>query len=153
MRIGLISDTHNHFDARLPQLFEGVDHILHAGDIGQFAVIRQLEEIAPVTAVLGNTDHFLPLQLFELLELASRRFLVHHIVNPHAPSEALRERLARDEPHVVVGGHSHRPHAETIGPVFYINPGYAGHMRFGQPRTVAILHCGHRDLRPEFRAL
>ena len=55
-RIAVLSDTHNYFDPRLPRLFAGVDHILHGGDIGLPAIILALEQIAPVTAVAGNTD-------------------------------------------------------------------------------------------------
>ncbi|MCX6903041.1 MAG: metallophosphoesterase family protein [Verrucomicrobia bacterium] len=153
MKIALISDTHNYFDPRLPTLFEGVDHILHAGDIGQSAILDQLGQIAPVTAVLGNNDLGLRLRSFELIVLGWRKFLVHHIVNPLAPSEALRQRLTLEAPEVVVSGHSHKAGSGTIGPTFFINPGYAGRPRFGQPRSVAILHCEDRELRPEFLSL
>ncbi|HAV64105.1 MAG TPA: YfcE family phosphodiesterase, partial [Verrucomicrobiales bacterium] len=56
MRIGVISDTHGYLDPKIPALFQGVEHILHAGDIGYASIILELEQIAPVTAVLGNTD-------------------------------------------------------------------------------------------------
>ena len=56
LRVGVISDTHDFFDPRLPVLFAGVDRILHAGDIGMPWVILELEQIAPVTAVIGNSD-------------------------------------------------------------------------------------------------
>ena len=56
MKIGVISDTHNFLDPQIPELFAGVSHILHAGDIGLPRVLTQLESIAPVTAVGGNTD-------------------------------------------------------------------------------------------------
>jgi hypothetical protein len=54
--IGVISDTHGHLDPRVFELFAGVDHILHAGDIGSPGGVLQLEKIAPVTAVAGNCD-------------------------------------------------------------------------------------------------
>jgi uncharacterized protein len=153
MKIGLISDTHDHFDPRLPVLFQEVEHILHAGDIGRATVLGQLERIAPVTAVLGNNDLDLCLPSFAVIQLASKKFLLHHIVNPHSPSEALRQRLLRDQPEVVVGGHSHTADFTTLGTVLFINPGYAGRPRFGQPRSVAILHCGDGETRPEFLLL
>jgi len=56
MKIAVISDTHNFFDPRIPQLFAGAEHILHAGDIGLPWVLLELGQIAPVTAVSGNTD-------------------------------------------------------------------------------------------------
>ena len=53
MKIGVISDTHNFFDPQIPELFKGVEHIIHAGDVGTTAIISELETIAPVTAVTG----------------------------------------------------------------------------------------------------
>lgn len=153
MKIGLISDTHNHFEPRLPALFADVDHILHAGDVGEHTLLLQLEALAPVTAVLGNTDAGLALRELEVLELAGKKFLIQHIVNPHAPSDALQQRLARVQPDVVVFGHTHRPFAGSLGRTFFINPGYAGLMRFGQPRSVALLECDDGILRHEFIAL
>ena len=61
MKIGVISDTHDFFDPRIPELFKDVEHIIHAGDIGSMAIISELEKIAPVTAITGNTDSMLPL--------------------------------------------------------------------------------------------
>src|SRR2546427_4280870 len=99
MKLGVISDTHGHFDPKIPNLFAGVDHILHGGDIGLPWLILELEVIAPVTAVLGNTDDAgLPFKQTAVDELAGRKFLVHHIVNPHAPAEPLKTRLARERP-------------------------------------------------------
>ena len=82
MKIGVISDTHNFLDPKIAELFSGVGHILHAGDIGNTSIISELEEIAPVTAVYGNTDMGLPFEETEGIELGTRKFLIHHIVNP-----------------------------------------------------------------------
>ncbi len=153
MIIGLISDTHGHFDERIPELFREVEHIVHAGDIGSAEILRRLESIAPVTAVLGNNDFDPRLREFETVELASRRLLVHHIVDPRHPSEALRERLLRSNPDVVIGGHTHKACSVTVGQRLFLNPGYAGRPRFGMPRSLALLHCGPRALRPEFISL
>ena len=70
MRIGVISDTHNFLDPRIPELFAGVDHIFHAGDIGRHTLIVALEQIAPVTAVVGNNDDFSVLQKEILLDIS-----------------------------------------------------------------------------------
>lgn len=154
LRIGVISDTHNFLDPEVPSLFEGVDHILHAGDIGQSRLILQLEQIAPVTAVLGNTDDpGLHYRQTEIVELAGRKFLIHHIVNPHAPDESLQRRLSREQPAVVVFGHTHKQFSEMIGSILFFNPGYAGNSRFGMPRSVAILHCTAKQIRHEFLSL
>ncbi len=152
--IGVISDTHNYLDPRIPKLFAGVDHILHAGDIGLPAILLQLEQIAPVTAVLGNTDdpgfHY---RQTEVVELAGRKFLVHHIVNPQSLADPLKARIVREQPDVVVFGHTHKPFCQTLGGMLFFNPGYAGKCRFGLERSVAILHCGGKGIRGEYRAL
>ena len=151
MKIGVISDTHNHLDPKVPLLFAGVDHILHAGDIGQPWVILQLENLAPVTVVLGNNDYDLRYRETEVVTLAERKFLLHHIVDPRASgSTPLRDRLERELPDVVVFGHTHKPFCEQVGPTLFLNPGYAGKPRFALPRTVARLHCDATGIRTEF---
>ena len=153
-QIGLISDTHNYFDPRIPQLFAGVAHILHGGDIGLPAILLTLEQIAPVTAVAGNTDDpgFRYAQT-AVVELAGRKFLAHHIVNPHALTDSLQARIARERPDVVVFGHTHKPFSEKIGGMLFFNPGYAGKSRFGMERSVAILHCGDKGIRAQYLPL
>jgi uncharacterized protein len=150
VKIGVISDTHNYLDPKVHELFAGVKHILHAGDIGNATIISELEEIAPVTAVYGNTDTGLPFKETEIIELAARKFLVHHIVNPRALGDRVKERIVHTQPHVVVFGHTHRTFCETIGGVLYFNPGSAGKPKFGLGRTVAILHCDAKEIRHEF---
>lgn len=153
MKIGVISDTHNYLDPKIPALFEGVEHILHAGDIGLPRIILELEAIAPVTVVLGNNDAGLNYNETEAVVLAGKKFLVHHIVNPRQPSETVERRIARENPDVVVFGHSHRPFNEVIGKTLYFNPGYAGKPRFNDPRSVAILHCEPGTIRAEYFGL
>src|SRR5438874_4533876 len=115
MKIGIISDTHNFLEPKIPQRFAGVDHILHAGDIGLPWILLELEEIAPVTAVGGNTDDpALRYKQTAVVNLRDRKFLIHHIVNPHDLEDSLRERVARERPDVVVFGHTHKPFSETI---------------------------------------
>jgi putative phosphoesterase len=151
MKIGVISDTHNFLDPKVPELLRGVDHILHGGDVGLPWILLELEEIAPVTAVLGNTDDpGLRYRETEVIELAKRTFLVHHIVNPRQPADPLKASLTRVRPDVVVFGHTHKPFAERIGDIFFFNPGYAGQSRFGMERSVAVLHCEETRLRHEF---
>ena len=153
MKIGVISDTHGFLDPKVPELFTGVSHILHAGDIGPDAIIVELEAIAPVTAVLGNTDSSPTFRLTELVTLAQRKFFVHHIVNPHALKEELRVRLARERPDAVVFGHTHKAFCEVIDGVLYLNPGCAGKPKSGTERSVAILHDDGKVIRPEFLPL
>jgi len=154
MKIGVISDTHNFLDPRVPRLFRGVDHILHAGDIGLPAIVLQLEKIAPVTGVLGNTDDpAFRYPLTEVIELGGRKFLVHHIVNPRAMDDSLADRINRERPNVVVFGHTHKPFNETVDGILFFNPGYAGKSRFNMERSIAILHCDERKISPEYLPL
>lgn len=149
-RIGVISDTHDHFDPKVREIFAGVDHILHAGDIGMPWVILELEDIAPVTAVLGNTDSGISFRETELVQVGARRFLVHHEVEPRGLSEKLRRKIIRENPDVVVFGHTHKPFCETVGSTLFLNPGYAGRKRFNLPRTVAILTCDPDGMTADF---
>jgi putative phosphoesterase len=153
MRIGVLSDTHNYLDPKIASVFQGVDHILHAGDVGLPWILLELQAIAPVTAVLGNTDAGISLRETEVCELDGRTFLLHHIVNPVAPAEPLRRRLAQMRPAVVVFGHTHRAFEQSIDGTLFFNPGYAGKPRFAQPRSVAVLHCGHREVTAEILPL
>jgi putative phosphoesterase len=153
MRIGVISDTHDFLDPRVKELFAGVDHILHAGDIGTVWITFQLEQIAPVTAVLGNTDAGLQFKETEMIELGGRKFLIQHIVNPQAPDEKLRRHLARHKPDAVVFGHTHKTFNQPLNGTLYFNPGYAGRPKFNQPRSVAIFHCDAAGLTAEFLPL
>jgi uncharacterized protein len=153
-RIGVLSDTHNYLDPRIPKLFAGVDQILHAGDIGQPAILLALEQLAPVTAVAGNTDDpGFRYRQTEVVEVAGRKFLLHHIVNPQSLTDALSARIARERPDAVVFGHTHKPFCETIGGTLFFNPGYAGKSRFGLERSVALLHCGEKGIRAEYLKL
>lgn len=153
MKIGILSDTHGFLDPKIPKLFAGVDHILHAGDVGPHSLLLELETIAPVTAVLGNTDTWLQLKLTECVELGGRKFLIHHIVNPHALTDELKACIAEDRPDVIVFGHTHKPFRETLGGILFFNPGYAGKQRFTLERGVAILDCDGNGIRPEFKPL
>jgi len=153
MKIGVISDTHGFLDPKIRGLFAGVSHILHGGDIGPDAIIAELEAIAPVTAVSGNTDSSTRFRPTEAVVLAGRKFLVHHIVDPRALKEDLQLRIARERPDVVVFGHTHRAFCETIDGARYLNPGYAGRPKPGAERSVAILHCDEKGIRHEFLPL
>ena len=151
MKIGVISDTHNFLDPKIPELFAGVAHILHAGDIGLPWILSELELMAPVTAVTGNTDdptfHYPPAKT---TELAGRRFFIQHIVHPHDLDARRQLGFVHERPDVVVFGHTHKRFCETLDGVLYLNPGYAGRPRFGLERSMAILYCGENGIRPEY---
>ena len=153
MKLGLISDTHGFLDPRLPRIFRGVDHILHAGDIGPDYLIAQLESIAPATAVLGNNDNSSCFPLTNVFIAEKLKFLMHHIVSPRALTDELKARIAGEKPNAVVFGHSHKQFCEKIDGVLFVNPGYAGKPRFNAERSVALLEIDGNDMQVKFITL
>ncbi|MCS6290199.1 MAG: metallophosphoesterase family protein [Nitrospira sp.] len=142
MRIGVVSDTHGLFDRALLRHFSGVDHILHAGDIGKRGVIEMLTQIAPVTAVSGNVDGFessgFPLE--QVLELAGYRVaLYHRLYQGRRLTLEGAGFLSRMQPAICVYGHTHQPKAEWQEGMLLFNPGSAGPKRFHLPRAVGLL--------------
>ena len=150
MKIGVISDTHDYFNPKVPKLFAGVDHIIHAGDVGRPWILLELEQIAPVTAVLGNSDSFLTLKEMELVELKERKIAVRHIVDPQNPGKELQSFITRTKPDVVVFGHTHKRFCLTLGGILYFNPGYAGNKPDAAERSVAILQWDEKEIRSTF---
>ena len=142
-KIGVISDTHNFLDPRIPSLFEGVSHILHAGDIGNLQVYQQLQRLAPVTAICGNVDEGrLPpgFESHRTIELyALRIFMVHILGNPRRLRPVMRDHISQVQPDVVIFGHSHEPFLKRIGSILFFNPGSAGPKRFSLPRSAGLL--------------
>jgi putative phosphoesterase len=137
--VGLISDTHGFLDPQVHEHFAGVDHIIHAGDIGWPSLVLELAAIAPVTAVRGNTDTHPGWPDTAVVRLDGRCLLVHHIVRPHRLHPDLARRLATEKPDAVVFGHTHAPFRQVIDGVWFVNPGSAGEGRNGQPRSLARL--------------
>ena len=141
MRIGLISDTHGRLRNAVFDVFEGVDRIVHAGDIGPFDLLVELEAIAPVTAVFGNTDRFdVRERVAERAELdaAGHRIAVIHGHQLGTPKPA-GLRAALPDAGIIVYGHTHRPLVERTDGALVVNPGSAGAARFGLEPSVAIL--------------
>jgi len=165
MKIGVVSDTHGHFDPSLPELLEGADAILHSGDVGCQAVLDKLAAIAPVHAIRGNTDpadlnlptssilqfegvqvelrHQLPVPQSELQAWSDGGLLQR--IHPER-RQAFLEEFDRSS-RVVVFGHSHRPCLVTLGHVLFLNPGSAGTQRFSLPRTAGLLEVFARGVR------
>jgi len=141
IRIGVIADTHGLFDPAIRRHFRGVDHILHAGDIGNQSVVEQLEQIAPVTAVSGNVDNEqCGFSSKALIELAGCRIAIRHILYEGGKlTKDGRAFLEREQPDICVFGHSHQPKVEWFGKTLLFNPGSAGPKRFTLPRGLGIL--------------
>jgi len=140
-KIGVISDTHGILDRKVAKLFAGVDHILHAGDIGTASVLRDLERIAPVTAVEGNCDCGLDREETEVVVLGGFKFLLRHILDVRSAGVELSNLLRREKPHAIVFGHTHAPCLKRRGNVLLFNPGSAGEGRGRGRRSVGILRC------------
>lgn len=141
MRIGLISDTHGKLRNQVFTALGGVSRILHAGDIGPWDIVVELEAIAPVTAVYGNTDHFdVRDRVAEVaeVEVAGYRIRVIHGHQLGSP-DAAGLRAALPDADIIVYGHTHRPRVDEVEGTLVVNPGSAGAARFGLEPSVAVL--------------
>jgi putative phosphoesterase len=142
MRLGIIADTHGLLRPEVFEAFQGVDRILHAGDVGPAELLLELEAIAPVTAVWGNTDGFdLRGRLPEVVEtrIEGFDFLLLHGHQLGAPNP---EKLHRAYPaaEVIIFGHTHKPLLTIVDQVVTVmNPGGAGPRRFDLPPSVGIM--------------
>jgi putative phosphoesterase len=142
MRLGVISDTHGLLRPEVFDAFAEVDHILHAGDIGSLDVLSELEALAPVTAVYGNTDDFdirgrVP--QVATVELEGFDIVVTHGDQFGTPTP---EKLNAAFPgaQIIVFGHTHRPLLTLVDVVVTVmNSGGAGARRFKLPPSVGIL--------------
>ena len=137
IRIGLIADTHmpGSLKALWPQAiaaFEGVDCILHAGDLHTLEIVDELNRIAPVYVAKGNGDediHDARLQHVWNLEFGDVRIgMIHQFPSPERKSgdiiTASRQRhFGLSAPHVVIFGHTHMESLHVIDDVLYVNPG------------------------------
>jgi putative phosphoesterase len=137
--IGLISDTHGMVRASVHDALAGVELILHAGDVGGDAILDELEVIAPVLAVYGNTDVPFDPRLAESIEreIGGARVHVSHGHELGSPTpEKLLERYAAD---VIVYGHTHKQLVVRADGRLVVNPGAAGARRFKLEPSVARL--------------
>ena len=142
MRLGVISDTHGLLRPEVFEVFRGVDHILHAGDVGGWDLIVELQAAAPVTAVYGNTDGSeLRARLPQIASLQLDGFdvVVSHGDQLGSPTPALLHE-AYPGAEIILFGHTHKPLLELVDrTVTVMNPGSAGPRRFDLPVTVGIL--------------
>jgi hypothetical protein len=146
MKIGVLSDTHGLLRSEAIDALQGVDHILHAGDVGDPRILDRLRALAPVTAIRGNIDTSGPcgaLPATEAVELEGHLvYLVHSLadldVDPVVAGIG-----------AVIYGHSHKPALENKNGVLYLNPGSAGPRRFSLPLGVAILHLTPGNMQAE----
>ena len=137
--VGLISDTHGMVRASVHDALAGVELILHAGDVGGDAILDELETIAPVLAVYGNTDAPIDPRLAASIdrEIGGVRVHVSHGHELGSPTpEKLLERYSAD---VIVYGHTHKQLVVRADGRLVVNPGAAGARRFKLEPSVARL--------------
>ena len=148
-RIGIISDTHGLLRPEAERRLAGVDHIVHAGDIGRPEIVDALRKIAPVTAIRGNVDTGEWAREYadtELVRLAGKSIYILHDLNTlHIDPRA--------DTDVIVSGHSHAPKIQRIDGILYLNPGSAGPRRFALPITLATIDVTPDGMRPEIHDL
>ncbi len=136
MLVGVISDTHGLLRPEALAALAGVEHILHAGDVGDSRILDALRAIAPLTAIRGNIDKSGPcasLPDSEMVELGGcLLYMLHSIDDLDINAKAAGVGM-------VVYGHSHQASAEMRGGLLYLNPGSAGPRRFSLPVTVALV--------------
>src|SRR5438045_3162180 len=145
MKIGIISDTHGLLRPEAVERLAGVQHIIHAGDIGRPDVILDLRKIAPTTAVRGNIDKGEWAAGYPQTELVKLGGRVIYVLHNLAGLDLDPAAAGID---VVVSGHSHQPRIETIDGVVYLNPGSAGPRRFSLPIALATLDLSGDAIRP-----
>jgi hypothetical protein len=139
MKIGVISDTHGLLRPEVAPALAGVDHILHLGDVGKISILRELEKIAPVTAIRGNVDREgacskLPETEVYLAE-GHYIYMLHDLKTLHLDPAAGKFAA-------VLFGHTHMPNFYRKKGVLYFNPGSCGPRRFELPITVGLLTVG-----------
>jgi putative phosphoesterase len=146
LEIGVISDTHGLLRPEALAGLAGSRAIIHAGDVGDPAILNELERIAPVTSVRGNID-IAPwakvLPQTNVLETGGVSLYVLHNINELDLDPAAAGFTA------VIYGHSHKPSMEQRRKVLFFNPGSAGPKRFGLPVSIGKLIVRDGKLMPE----
>ena len=145
-RVGLISDTHGLLRPQALDYLRGSDHIVHAGDIVDPAILDRLAELAPLTAVRGNNDTGAWARALPETATLTLDGVTIHILHD------LKELAIDPAAHgvrVVIAGHSHKPACEERGGVLYVNPGSAGRRRFTLPISLGelLIEDGQVDVR------
>lgn len=146
---GLISDTHGLLRPEVHKALEGVDLIIHAGDVGGNDILDELRIIAPVHAVYGNTDPVGDPGLQGELTLPLGGLEIH-VSHGHELGSPTPAKLVAAYHHpIIVYGHTHKQMIQHIGDQLVINPGAAGHRRFNLAASVARLTIANGEAEAE----
>lgn len=142
LRVGVLADSHGHLCDGARRALEGMDLILHAGDIGDESLLDTLRGLAPVIAVVGNgdpelTDRYPFEQRVYLGE--ARILLCHWYDNFGRIHPVVAQELEQWEPHVLVYGHTHQAVNAVQGGCLHFNPGYSGAPGLGRTRSLGRL--------------
>jgi uncharacterized protein len=151
--IGLISDTHGLVRPDVHTALAGVELILHAGDVGGDDILDELQLIAPVHAVYGNTDPPGDPRLTESIEIAIGGVRVHVSHGHEVGSPTPAKLLGRYNADVIVYGHTHKQLLTSAGGRWVVNPGAAGPRRFDLMPSVARMTIRGRDVEIEIVTL
>jgi len=140
--LGVISDTHGILNSKINEIFNGVDYIFHAGDIGRGSVMMELEAIAPLHAVRGNVDvgndtYTLPYEME--ISIANTAIYMTHVYKCIDLEKAERSQL-------VIFGHDHYPKINDLYDIKYLNPGSASQGRKEYPCSVALVKLTQGDI-------
>jgi len=144
--VGVISDTHGLLRPEAVAALEGVDAIVHAGDIGGAEILDALRRMAPLVAVRGNNDRdawAASLPEIAKMEIGGTLIWVVHDLKELAEDPAIANVS------VVISGHSHCPRIERRAGLLLLNPGSAGPRRFRLPVAVARLYLAPARPRAE----
>lgn len=146
IRVGLISDTHGLLRPEALAFLRGSDHLIHAGDIVDPAILDVLAELAPLTVVRGNNDVGAWARALPETTGVTLGGVTIHVI--HDLKELAIDPSAQGV-RVVVAGHTHKPASDERGGVLYVNPGSAGRRRFTLPISVGelIIDDGRVDVR------
>ena len=150
MKIGVISDTHGLLRPEALEALAGVNHVIHAGDIGSPEIVPRLQKVAPTTAIRGNVDTQPWAAAFP--ERATVVLADRSIYVLHDPGDLSLDPVTAGFD-IVISGHSHRPRVKIIDGVFHLNPGSAGPRRFRLPITLATLDLSDDAVRPELHQI
>ena len=149
-KIGVIADTHGLMRPQILRAFHGVDHIIHAGDVGSVAVIDELKNIAPITVIRGNMDladwasNFPETAVAEFDGLLL--YVIHNLSNLDLDPQTAGFSA-------VLYGHSHAPSQEIHHGILFFNPGSSGPTRFHLPPSVGLLNISGTKISGEIISL